>query len=145
MIYPIRTVGDPVLRTKTKEVKEVTDKTRKLINNMFETMYDAPGIGLAAPQIGISKKVVVVDVEGDKYALINPEIVEKQGAEIGEEGCLSIPGERDLVERSTYIKVRALDENGKEIEVEARDLLARALQHEIDHLDGVLFTDKTVK
>ncbi|AZR72966.1 peptide deformylase [Anoxybacter fermentans] len=144
-IYPIRKIGDPVLRTKAKEVKEITNKTRKLIDSMFETMYDAPGIGLAAPQIGISKRIIVIDLDDNPIALINPVIVEKQGSQVGEEGCLSIPGERALVERYQFVKVRGLDINGREIEIESEDLLARALQHEIDHLDGILFIDKIYK
>ncbi len=143
-IYPIRKIGDPVLRTKAKEVTEITDKTRKLIADMFETMYDAPGVGLAAPQIGISQQIVVVDVDNEAYALINPVIVEMKGSQVGEEGCLSVPGEQADVERAMYVKVRALDSNGKEIEVEGVEYLARALQHEIDHLDGTLFIDRKV-
>ncbi len=143
-IFPIRRIGDPVLRTKAKTVTEITEKTKKLIADMFETMYDAPGVGLAAPQIGISQRIIVVDVDDEAYALINPEIVERKGSQIGEEGCLSVPGEQEDVDRAMYVKVRGLGINGKEIEIKAVELLARALQHEIDHLDGVLFIDRKV-
>lgn len=144
-IYPIRKIGDPVLRTKAKELKEVTDQTRKLIKDMFETMYDAPGVGLAAPQIGISQRIIVVDVDDEPYAVINPVIVENKGKQIGEEACLSVPGERGDVERALYVKVKGLDPQGKEIEVVAFDFLARAFQHEIDHLEGTLFVDKVYR
>ncbi|TDX49194.1 peptide deformylase [Orenia marismortui] len=141
-ILKIRELGDPVLRTKAKEVTEVTDKTRKLLDDMAETMYDAPGVGLAAPQIGISKRIIVIDVGSGLVELINPEIVEEsKKTYIDQEGCLSIPGKTGKVERAYKVKVKALDRNGKEIEVKGKGLLARALQHEIDHLEGRLFVD----
>lgn len=147
-ILNIRKIGDPVLRSKAKEVEEVTDKTRDLLDNMAETMYDAPGIGLAAPQVGILQRVIVVDVEDDNglLELINPEIISvSEEKAIMEEGCLSIPEEKGHVVRAKKVTVRGLNRNGKEVIIEAEDLLARALQHEIDHLDGVLFVDKMVK
>ncbi|WP_018247327.1 peptide deformylase [Orenia marismortui] len=141
-ILKIRELGDPVLRTKAKEVTEVTDKTRKLLDDMAETMYDAPGVGLAAPQIGISKRIIVIDVGSGLVELINPEIVEEsKKTYIDQEGCLSIPDKTGKVERAYKVKVKALDRNGKEIEVKGKGLLARALQHEIDHLEGRLFVD----
>jgi peptide deformylase len=141
-ILDIRVLGDPVLRKPTKRVAEITDELRKLIADMFETMYAAEGIGLAAPQVGRTERITVVDVDGKKYALVNPEIVEKTGAiEKGEEGCLSIPEIYGDVERPAEVSVRALDENGNEYELSANELLGRCIQHEVDHLDGRLFID----
>jgi peptide deformylase len=137
----IRVLGDPVLRKETDVVGSVTDEIRALIRDMFETMYAAEGIGLAAPQVGRTERVTVMNVEGAKYALINPEIVARNGTARAEEGCLSIPDVFGEVDRATTVTVRALDENGNEIEVQASDLLARCLQHEIDHLHGKLFLD----
>jgi peptide deformylase len=145
-LLQVRKIGDPVLRSKTKRIDEVTKKTNDLIDNMFDTMYEEDGVGLAAPQVGILKKVAIVDIrEGNKVVLINPEIVEQEGKAIMEEGCLSIPGETGDVIRSQKIKVRSLNREGKNIEFEAEDFEARAIQHEMDHLDGVLFVDKIVK
>jgi peptide deformylase len=141
-ILDIRVLGDPVLRKPTKPVTEVTDELRTLVADMFETMYAAEGIGLAAPQVGRSERVAVVDVEGRKYTLINPEIVSRTGARAkAEEGCLSIPDIYGDVERLAEVTIRALDENGKPYEASANELLGRCLQHEIDHLDGKLFID----
>ena len=140
-ILDIRVLGDPVLRKATTPVEKVTDEIRALISDMFDTMYAAEGIGLAAPQVGRSERVTVMDVEGQKFALINPEIIESEGSAKGEEGCLSIPDIFGDVTRATRVIVRALDENGREIEVEGTELLARCMQHEIDHLDGKLFID----
>ena len=141
-ILDIRVLGDPVLRKPTKPVTEVTDELRRLIADMFETMYAAEGIGLAAPQVGRTERLAVVDVEGRKFALINPEIVSRNGAsEKAEEGCLSIPDIYGDVERLAEVTIRALDENGSEYEASANDLLGRCFQHEIDHLDGRLFID----
>jgi peptide deformylase len=141
-ILDIRVLGDPVLRKPTKAVTEVTDELRKLIADMFETMYAAEGIGLAAPQVGRTERLAVVDVEGAKYTLINPEIVSKTGeAEKAEEGCLSIPDIYADVERPPQVTIRALDENGKPYEASGSALLGRCFQHEIDHLDGKLFID----
>lgn len=141
-VLPIRVLGDPVLRQETTPVAEVTDEHRRLIDDMFDTMYAAQGIGLAAPQIGRTERICVVDVDGEVFALINPEIVESQGPkEKAEEGCLSIPDVYGDVERPARVTVRALDRNGRPIEVSAEGLLGRCFQHEIDHLHGKLFLD----
>ena len=142
-ILDIRVLGDPVLRKPTTEVIEVTDELRKLIASMFETMYAAEGIGLAAPQVGRNERVAVVDVEGSKFTLINPMIISTQGVrkEKAEEGCLSIPDIYGDVERQFTVTIRAIDENGNEYEATGSDLLGRCFQHEIDHLDGKLFID----
>jgi peptide deformylase len=140
-ILDIRVLGDPVLRKATTPVEKVTDEIRSLISDMFDTMYAAEGIGLAAPQVGRTERVTVMDVEGQKFAFINPEIIEREGSIRGEEGCLSIPDVFGDVTRNSRVIVRALDENGDEVEVEGTELLARCMQHEIDHLDGKLFID----
>jgi len=134
---------DEVLHQVAKEVKKITPNVQKLLTDMAETMYKAEGVGLAAPQIGILKRVVVVDV-GDEHGLIelvNPEIVSKEGEQFGSEGCLSIPGYRGDVRRAQTVTVKGLDRNGNEVTYTGSDLLARAFQHEIDHLNGVLYTD----
>lgn len=146
----IVTFPDPRLKKKCEEVEEVTPEIRKFLTDMAETMYEAPGIGLAAPQVGRNIRAVVIDIGEDEetgrksrlYKLINPEIVERKGTTEYEEGCLSIPEVRETVKRSASVVVEALDENGKELTIEASDLLAICLQHEIDHLDGVLFIDR---
>jgi peptide deformylase len=140
-ILDIRVLGDPVLRKATTPVEEVTPEIRELISSMFDTMYAAEGIGLAAPQVGRSERIAVMDVEGQRYAFINPEIIEKEGTRRGEEGCLSIPEVFGDVTRASRVVVRALNENGEEIEAEGTELLATCMQHEIDHLDGKLFID----
>jgi len=137
----IRVLGDPILRQDTEPVAEVTDELRQLISDMFTTMYAAEGIGLAAPQIGRTERLAVVDVEGAKYTLINPEILAREGAARAEEGCLSIPDVFGEVERPQRITVRAMDIEGRPFELAADELLARAIQHEIDHLHGRLFID----
>ncbi|MDG4718882.1 MULTISPECIES: peptide deformylase [Thalassospira] len=140
-------VPDPRLKKECEPVAEVNDEIRDLLDDMLETMYAAPGIGLAAPQIGVMKRVVVMDVSDDKdkpepMKLINPEIIwESEDLSVYQEGCLSIPEQYADVERPAEVGVRYLDENGKEHEIEAEGLLATCIQHEIDHLDGVLFTD----
>ena len=145
-LLKVREIGDPVLRSKAKEIDAVNKKTNDLIDNMFDTMYAEDGVGLAAPQVGILKRIAVVDIqEGNKVVLINPEIIEAEGKTIMEEGCLSIPGETGDVIRAEKIKVKSLNREGKEIEFEAEGFEARAILHEIDHLDGVLFVDKIVK
>jgi peptide deformylase len=134
----------PRLRIKAVPVKAVDDAIRQLIDDMLETMYAAPGIGLAATQVDIHKRLLVLDVSEDQQqpmCLINPEIVAREGLEVSEEGCLSVPGVYEGVERSAQIRVKALDRNGKQFEVEADDLLAVCIQHEIDHLEGKLFVD----
>jgi len=140
-ILDIRVLGDPVLRKITTPVEEVTDDIRSLISDMFDTMYAAEGIGLAAPQVGRTERVTVMDVEGQKFAFINPEIIESEGIARGEEGCLSIPDIFGEVPRATRVIVRALNEKGEQVEAEGTELLARCMQHEIDHLDGKLFID----
>jgi peptide deformylase len=141
-ILDIRVLGDPVLRKPTKPVTEITDELRKLIADMFETMYAAEGIGLAAPQVGRPERLAVVDVEGKKFTIINPEVVATSGpADKAEEGCLSIPDIYGDVERPAEVTIRATDENGNEYEATANELLGRCFQHEIDHLDGKLFID----
>ena len=131
----------PILRQDTTVVSEVTDAHRRLIDDMFETMYAARGIGLAATQVGRLERICVVDVDKARYALVNPEIIASDGEQTGEEGCLSIPEIYGDVTRAQHVMVRALDRDGKPIEIDATDLLARCLQHEIDHLHGRLFID----
>ncbi|MDF2609715.1 MAG: hypothetical protein K0R92_1189 [Lachnospiraceae bacterium] len=146
-IRNIRTIGDSTLTKKSKEITEVTPKIKLLIEDMLDTMYEAQGVGLAAPQVGILKRLVVIDVspEGDSpIILINPVIMETSGEQTGEEGCLSVPGKSGTVTRPNYAKVKAFNENMDEITVEGTELLARALCHEIDHLDGVLYVDKVI-
>ena len=141
----IRTWGDEILEKRCREVTEMKPRIRELIDDMLDTMYDANGVGLAAPQVGVLKKIVVIDVteEGDDpLVLINPEILELSGEQTGQEGCLSVPGKAGIVTRANYVKVKALDENMDEIIVEGEDLLARAIQHEVDHLSGVLYVTK---
>ncbi|HEX7058177.1 MAG TPA: peptide deformylase [Bacilli bacterium] len=134
---------DPVLREKAKPVTKFTPNLHKLLDDMAMTMYDAPGVGLAAPQVGIGKRVIVIDV-GDEHGLIemvNPEILESDGEQYGPEGCLSIPGLMGDVKRAMKVKVKGQDRNGKEFTMTAEGFLARAFQHEVDHLNGILFTD----
>jgi len=141
-ILDIRVLGDPILREETKPVVEITDELRTLVKNMFETMYLAKGIGLAAPQVGRSERVAVIDVDDQPLVIINPEIVASESKTAkAEEGCLSIPDVYGDVERPARVTVRATDLDGKEFEIEASDLLGRCLQHEIDHLHGKLFLD----
>ena len=141
-VLDIRVLGDPVLREDTKPVAVVTDELRELVKSMFETMDLAKGIGLAAPQVGRTERVAVIGVEMDRFAIINPEVVESDARRAkAEEGCLSIPDVYGDVERPARVRVRAMDLEGKTFEVEAGDLLARCLQHEIDHLHGKLFVD----
>lgn len=138
----IREIGDPILNKSCKEVKEVTDRTKDLIDDMFETMYEAQGVGLAAPQVGILKRIVVIDCGDDPLLLINPEVLETSGEQTGQEGCLSVPGKAGIVTRPNYAKVKAYNEDMEEFIVEGEELLARALLHEIDHLDGHLYVEK---
>jgi peptide deformylase len=144
-VYKIVVIGDPVLREKAQPVPEVTRNIQKLLDNLAETMYAARGVGLAAPQIGVSKRVIVVDVGEGLWELVNPEIVSRKGEDVDVEGCLSIPGVAGKVRRASRVVVRGWDRNGKEIEIKASGLGARALQHEIDHLDGILFIDKAIE
>lgn len=141
-VLPIIRLGHPVLRQQAKPVEKVTKRVQKLIQDMCETMYAADGIGLAAPQVGISERVIVVDHGEGWFALINPVILERSGSDTDREGCLSIPGVSGYVTRSSRVVVTGLNEKGKVLKMEATGLKARVLQHEIDHLDGILFIDK---
>ncbi|MDO4464523.1 MAG: peptide deformylase [Bacillota bacterium] len=142
-IRNIREIGDPVLNKKCKEVNELTDRTRELIDDMFDTMYEANGVGLAAPQVGILKRIVVIDVTGeDPILLINPVIMESSGEQRGYEGCLSVPGKNGIVTRPNYVKIKAYNEEMKPFELEGTELLARAICHELEHLDGHLYVDR---
>ena len=138
-------IGEPVLRKKAKKVEVIDEKILQILDDMADTMYNADGVGLAAPQVGILKRIVVIDIGDGLLELINPEIIETSGEQIDEEGCLSVVGEAGNVRRPNYVKVRALNRNGETIELEGEELLARAFCHEIDHLDGILFVDKIEK
>ncbi|MDH3266658.1 MAG: peptide deformylase [Gammaproteobacteria bacterium] len=135
---------DPRLRTRAIAIESVDDEVRQLIDDLFETMYAAPGIGLAATQVDVHRRLLVTDVSADKsapYALINPVLLQKDGVTVSEEGCLSVPGYYDEVERAEHIRVRFLDRNGEQVEMDAEGLLAVCIQHEMDHLEGKLFVD----
>lgn len=138
----IRTMGDEILTKVCRPVKENTPKIQQLIDDMFDTMYEAYGVGLAAPQVGILKRLVVIDADDNPIVLINPEIIETSGEQTGEEGCLSLPGKSGQVTRPNYVKVKALDRDFKEIIVEGEELLARALCHECEHLDCHMYVEK---
>lgn len=140
----IKEDGAEVLRKKSRPVDKVTEKTLELIDDMIETMYASDGVGLAAPQVGVLKRIIVVDIDDDNgpQAFINPQIVEQTGCQLDDEGCLSIPGKYGQVERPQRIKIKYHDQEMNEQELEAEDFMARALCHEIDHLDGILFKDK---
>ncbi|MGL5615659.1 MAG: peptide deformylase [Sarcina sp.] len=142
-IRNIRVDSDEILRKNSKVVKDLTDRTKVLIEDMIETMYQSQGVGLAAVQVGILKRIFVVDAEDGEgiRIFVNPEILEKSGEQLGQEGCLSLPGEKEDVNRADYIKIKALDKEGKEFTLEATNFLARVIQHEYDHLDGILFID----
>ena len=140
-IREIRVVGDRVLTKKCRPVEKMTPRISELIDDMFDTMYEANGVGLAAPQVGILKRIVVMDVDGTPHLLINPEILETSGEQTGDEGCLSVPGMAGQVTRPNYVKVKAMDEDMNEVIYEGTELLARAFCHEIDHLDGKMYTD----
>lgn len=136
----VRTMGDEILYKKCKPVNLMTPRTLQLIEDMFETMYENCGVGLAAPQVGILKQIVVIDVDdGNQYLLINPEIIEEEGSQTGHEGCLSVPGKSGIVTRPQRVKVKALDENLEEFILEGEGMLARAICHECDHLKGELY------
>lgn len=137
----IRVEGDEILGKVSKPVKDLTARNRQLIQDMLDTMYDAQGVGLAAVQVGILKRIVVIDVGEGPIILVNPEIIETDGEQTGYEGCLSVPGKRGIVTRPNYVKVKAFNENMEAYEVEGTELLARALCHEIAHLDGELYVD----
>ena len=138
----IRTEGDEVLTRKCREVKEMTPRLKELVNDMLETMYDAEGVGLAAPQVGVLRRIVVIDVGEGPIVLVNPVITAQDGEQTGAEGCLSVPGKAGQVTRPNHVVVRAVDADMQPVEVEGEELLARALCHELDHLDGVMYTSK---
>ena len=144
-IREIRKEGDAILRKECKDIKEMTERTAVLIDDMFDTMYEANGVGLAAPQVGILKKLFVIDCgveECEPYVFINPEIIELSGEQTDNEGCLSVPGYQGIVTRAEHIRVNFLNEDMEECELEADGLLSRCIQHETDHLHGILYTDK---
>ncbi len=144
-VYRILEIGNPVLREKARPVPKITPNVIKLLKNMAETMYDAKGLGLAAPQVGVAKRIVVIDVGEGLFELINPEIIYQEGLETDIEACLSIPGIKGEVPRAARVKVKTLNRDGQEVEYEGEGLLARVFQHEVDHLDGILFVDKAAK
>lgn len=142
-IRNIREIGDPVLSKPCKEVKEITPRIQELIYDMLDTLYEADGVGLAAPQVGILKRIVVIDTTGDDpIVLINPKVLETSGEQTGYEGCLSVPGKTGQVTRANYVKALAYDENLEPFEIEGTELLARAILHEVDHLEGHLYVEK---
>ena len=142
-IRNIREIGEEVLGKKCRMVTEMTPRTKELIEDMLDTMYEANGVGLAAPQVGVLKRIVVIDTTGeDPHILINPRIVESSGEQTGQEACLSVPGKTGQVTRPNYVKVVALDVNMREFELEGTELLARAICHELDHLEGCLYVEK---
>ncbi len=141
-IRQIRVQGDEVLEKVCRPVKEITPRIATLIEDMIDTMYEYDGVGLAAPQVGILRRIAVIDIGEGPIVLVNPEVIETSGEQTGEEGCLSLPGKSGQVTRPNYAKVRAFNENMEEYEVEGEELLARALLHEIDHLDGHMYTEK---
>ena len=144
-IRKIREIGDPILTKVCKPVKEVTPRISELIDDMFDTMYEAGGVGLAAPQVGVLRRIVVIDVMDDNpLVLINPEIIEREGEQVGEEGCLSLPGLSGEVARPARVVCRALDMDMEPFEVEGTELLARCICHEVDHLDGILYKDLAI-
>jgi peptide deformylase len=140
-ILKILTDGNPILRQKSKEISKISKRLKVLARNMLETLYDAPGVGLAAPQVGVLERLIVIDVGDGPIVLINPQILSGEGENRDVEGCLSIPGRNEYITRAHKVVVTGMDLNGKKIRLEGTGLLARALQHEIDHLNGVLFID----
>lgn len=142
-VREVREMGDPILNKVCKEVKEVNERTLELIDDMFDTMYETNGVGLAAPQVGILKRIVVIDTTGeDPVVLINPRIIETSGEQSGWEGCLSVPGKYGVVTRPNYVKAVAYNENMEEFIIEGTELMARAICHELEHLDGHLYTER---
>lgn len=137
----IRIQGDPVLTKKCREINEMTPKIKELIDDMLDTMYEANGVGLAGPHVGVLKRIVVIDIGEGPVVMINPVILEKSGEQTGDEGCLSLPGKAGTVTRPNYVKARAFDENMEEYEIEGTELMARAICHELDHLDGHMYTE----
>ncbi|PKM81716.1 MAG: peptide deformylase [Firmicutes bacterium HGW-Firmicutes-14] len=141
-VYKIIEIGEPVLREKARPVPKINSNIIKLLDNMADTMYNARGVGLAAPQVGVSKRVIIVDTGEGLYELINPEIVRKEGLDTDTEGCLSVPGVSGEVQRAARVVIKGLNREGKEVCYEGEGMLARAFQHEFDHLEGILFVDK---
>jgi len=142
-VREVREMGDPILNKTCKEVKEVTERTLELIDDMFETMYETNGVGLAAPQVGVLKRIVVIDTTGeDPILMINPRIIETSGEQTGYEGCLSVPGKYGMVTRPNYVKAVAYNERMEEFTIEGTELMARAICHELEHLDGHLYTER---
>jgi len=144
-VYQIVTVPDDILRTKALPVKKINAGVLRVLDNMRDTMYAFDGIGLAAPQIGISKRIIVIDTGDNLIEMVNPEIIYNEGEQTGTEGCLSVPDMVGIVKRAKKVTVKGLNRKGEEVSIEASDLLARAFQHEIDHLDGVLFIDRAIE
>lgn len=144
-IRKIRVEGDPILRKKTRLVETIDERIHQLLDDMVETMDVEDGVGLAAPQVGVLKRLFVIRIDDELIEMINPEIVDQEGSRIEIEGCLSVPGKSGLVERPQWVKIKGLDRHGKEVVHEGRGLLAKAFCHETDHLDGVLYIDKTVE
>ncbi len=142
-VREVREMGDPILNKTCKEVKEMNERTLELIDDMFDTMYETNGVGLAAPQVGILKRIVVIDTTGeDPVVMINPRIMETSGEQTGYEGCLSVPGKYGMVTRPNYVKAVAYNENMEEFVIEGTELMARAICHELEHLDGHLYTER---
>ena len=137
----IREESEAVLRKKSKEIKEINDKVLELLDDMADTMYEANGVGLAAPQVGMLKRMVVIDIGEGLIELINPVILETEGSQTGKEGCLSVPGKQGIVTRPNYVKAKAINRDGEEFILEGNELMARAICHEIDHLDGKMYTE----
>jgi len=141
-VLQIRTLPDPVLRQKARKVGSIDGSVQKLIDDMIETMRAVQGVGLAAPQVGVPLRLAVIEIPGEEViALINPEVVKRQGERVLEEGCLSVPGYRGEIKRAVTVKVKALDRQGKQIRIKGEGLLAEALEHEIDHLNGTVYVD----
>ncbi|QGT99618.1 Peptide deformylase [Candidatus Syntrophocurvum alkaliphilum] len=141
-VYKVVKLPEEILRTKSIPVKNINSGVIRLLDNMRDTMYAFDGVGVAAPQIGISKRIIVIDPGENYIELINPEVIEQEGEQYGVEGCLSVPGVTGVVKRAKNVVVRGLNREGNEVQIEADEMLARVLQHEIDHLDGILFIDK---
>src|SRR5690554_1343870 len=144
-IRKIRREGDPILRKKSRKIDKIDERIKILVNDMLDTMYNSEGVGLAAPQVGILKRIIVVDIGEGPITIINPEIISQEGKQEEVEGCLSIPGKAGIVIRPDTIIVKGIDIKGNDIQIEGKGFLARALSHEVDHLDGILFIDKVVE
>lgn len=141
----VRVSGDPILRKRSKEIANITDRIKILLDDMVDTMNKEEGVGLAAPQIGVLRRAVVIDIGRGPIKIINPEIIETKGEEIDVEGCLSVPGRSGTVKRPEYVKLKYIDINGDEKIIEGKGLMARAICHEVDHLEGILYTDKMIE